>query len=689
MIDADAYFSAFASAVERARHSVLIAGWDIDSRVRLRRNDSKSPFPDDLSGFLNAVLARRPGLRVYILSWDFAMIYLLEREFLPVFKLDWRSHRRLRFRLDGVHPPGASHHQKIVVIDDAMAFSGGLDLTSHRWDTPEHRLGDPRRADPGGILYPPFHDIQIAVDGEAAAHLGELVRERWRRATGQAIPRLGPGGEGWPPELRPDLKDVKVTIARTQPAWKGQEEVREVERLFLDMIAAARHAIYIENQYQTAPRLAQALADRLKERNGPEMVMVLPLECSGWLEMNTMGALRRHFLQILKEADRHGRLHLYVPLLQDRKTPVEVHSKVMVVDDHMARVGSANLSNRSLALDTECDLMIEAGGEERVSKAIARFRNRLLGEHLGAAPEEVEQAIAARGSLGEAIAGLLGRERTLEPLRIAGGLLSGHLCSETELCDPERPMSAEMILEYMLPEEARQPARGRLLRLMAILVLIGGLAAVWYSTPIREVIGPSRLLAMAQLIWAAPLAGLMLVLLAYVIGGLIFFPLTVLQLMTILIFDPLPGFLYALLGTMVSAVLSFKIGQILGREVVRRLAGRMANRISLRLARHGLMTVAFLRLMPIAPFTVVNFVVGVSHIRFREYFWGTLVGVAPGLFLLAIFGDRLAAAVRDPNSWTLAILGLLILFSIGSVYWLYRRLGASGAGTGGGKREGR
>ncbi len=117
LVDGDAYFSAFAAAVERAQFSVLILGWDIDSRLQLRKSGSKGQFPNELGLFLKEVLSRRKKLQIHVLNWDFAMIYLLEREFLPVFKRPWRGHRRVHFRLDGHHPSGGSHHQKVVVID--------------------------------------------------------------------------------------------------------------------------------------------------------------------------------------------------------------------------------------------------------------------------------------------------------------------------------------------------------------------------------------------------------------------------------------------------------------------------------------------------------------------------------------------------------------------------------------------
>src|SRR5437870_209324 len=135
LIDADAYFRAFTAAAVRARHAIFIIGWDIQAAARLQPSGMPEGLPATLREFLNALLARRPGLRAYLLDWNFSLIFAFERELLPGYQLGWRTHPRLCFRLDADHPVTASHHQKIVVIDDAVAFVGGIDLTTHRWDT--------------------------------------------------------------------------------------------------------------------------------------------------------------------------------------------------------------------------------------------------------------------------------------------------------------------------------------------------------------------------------------------------------------------------------------------------------------------------------------------------------------------------------------------------------------------------
>ncbi|HSC08129.1 MAG TPA: hypothetical protein VLD59_14985, partial [Steroidobacteraceae bacterium] len=178
LVDGEAYFTAFALAAERARHSIIILAWDFNSRAVVKF-DERTGEAVALGDFLNGLARRRRGLDVRVLIWDYPMIFGTDREFPPIYGLGWKPHRRVRIRYDNTQPVSGSHHQKIVVIDDRVAFCGGLDLTARRWDTPAHRpTEDRRRADEAA--YPPFHDVMMMVDGTAARALGELARERWR-----------------------------------------------------------------------------------------------------------------------------------------------------------------------------------------------------------------------------------------------------------------------------------------------------------------------------------------------------------------------------------------------------------------------------------------------------------------------------------------------------------------------------
>ena len=343
IVDAADYFEAVADAIERAQHSVLILGWDIHSRVRLRRDAEDEA--GELGRLLDNAARHQPSLRVHMLLWDYSMVFTLEREFLPLFQLGWKTHPHVKIRFGSDHPLGGSLHQKVVVVDDALAFVGGIDLTIARWDRREHERHDPKRRLPGGDSYPPFHDVQVAVTGPAAQALGELARERWRQATGESIEPCSPTEGTWPDGLSVDLRDADVALARTRAPFGERPAIREVERLHLESIAAARDVIYIENQYLTAESVCDALAARLEQDDGPEVVIVTPRDQSGRLEEMTMGALRAGFVQRLRSSDSGGRLRVLYPTTEgEPAVPIQVHAKVMVVDDELVRVGSSNLS---------------------------------------------------------------------------------------------------------------------------------------------------------------------------------------------------------------------------------------------------------------------------------------------------------------------------------------------------------
>lgn len=682
LIDGAEYFTALRRSLAQAQRTIFILGWDIDSRVRLIPQGANDGLPEGLCDFLNAVVSRRRSIRAYILSWDFAMLFALEREWLPVYKLDWRTHRRLSFRLDAKHPLGASHHQKVVVIDDALAFVGGFDLTQRRWDTSEHAADCPERRDVNGEPYGPFHDIQAMVDGEAARAIGELARARWHRAVGSRARRVATtrDSDPWPHGYRPDIADIDVAIARTEPPLGDKPGVYEIRQLHTDMIASARRHLYMENQYFTSGVIGNAIAQRLAEPDGPEAVVVAPRRESGWLEETTMGVLRARLHRRLREADAAGRYRLYCPHLPDIATGcLNLHSKLFVADDDLLTVGSANLSNRSMGFDTECNLVLEAAGDERVRRAIAGVRSRLLAEHLGTEPERVSAELTRRNSLIETIESLRTSGRTLEPLEPMIAVDIDALVPEEAVIDPEKPVDPdELVAEFVPPEESR-PAANRVVRIAALVLVLAGLAAAWRWTPLREALDIGLLVGIAdRLETLAPFTPLAVVG-AYVIAGLLVMPVVVLIAVTGIVFGPLVGAIYALAGAVASAAVTYGIGRRLGRDTVRRLAGARLNRISKRLARRGILAIAAVRMLPLAPFTIVNVVAGASHIGLRDFLFGTVIGMLPGILATVVFVDRIVEALRNPGAGTLISLAAVAAALVGLALVLRRRLaGLSG-----------
>jgi phosphatidylserine/phosphatidylglycerophosphate/cardiolipin synthase-like enzyme/uncharacterized membrane protein YdjX (TVP38/TMEM64 family) len=681
LVDGAAYFAAARAAMLEAERSIFILGWDIHSRMRIcGADDPADGLPAELGPFLKALLGRRRKLRIYILVWDFAMIYAVEREVLPLLNRGWNAHRRMHFRLDSDHPLGASHHQKIVLVDDAVAFCGGIDLTMRRWDTSEHIPLDPRRKDPSGIAYGPFHDIQMAVDGDAAKALAELVRERWRRAT-RRRPKPHRGAAAcWPEAIRVDIRDAEVAIARTEPAHRGRPEVREAQRLWEDAIAAAERSIYIENQYLTATNIGDAIARRLAEPEGPEIVIVLPKCAHGWLEQSVLADAQQRLMRRLVDADRHDRLRLFYPVLpgeapEDERW-VRIHAKSLVVDDRLVRVGSSNTSNRSMGVDTECDLAIEARGPAEAA-AIAGYRNRLLGEHLGCGAAEVAAAIAAQGgSLLRAIDSLSTGERRLasivEELPPDPLVLHADGAIEANPFDPERPIQPERFLDDFLPEA---PPRERISKkaagTIAYLAVVMTLFAAWAFTPMRHLVTLDAIVEEIDIIrgsiWT-PFA----VIGGFVMGGILMVPVLLLIAVSAVAFGPLFGFAYATLGVFASASCAFAIGRLVGRDTVRRIAGRRLNKIGRRLARSGILTVAAVRLLPIAPFTVVNLIAGAMHVRYRDYMAGTAIGMLPGIFLMTFLGTTVERVLRGGNGESLALVALTIA-ALGAIVWVLQR----------------
>jgi phospholipase D1/2 len=414
--DAADYFRLVRHAFLQARDTIFILGWDIQSTLDLVPGGASDGAPTRLDELLKWVTRRRPQLTCHVLTWDYAELYALEREPLATWRWAWQRPKQVRFAFDDRHPTGGSHHQKIVVVDDALAFCGGIDLTGHRWDTAAHRVDEPLRVNANGSPYEPYHEVQAMVSGPVAASLGTLVRRRWQAFGETPPPPLATAARRdlWPEAVEPDLTDIDVAIARTLPPSESGPAIRECERLFVDSIAAARQSIYIESQYFTNDALGRALAARLQEPEGPEILVVIPKECHGWVEQQTMGALRDQALRHLIAGDRWRRLRVVFPSAScARNVPTFIHSKVMIADDRFVRIGSANFSRRSMGVDSECDLAIDAGSDPAHRAGVRRIRDRLIGEHLGVSADVVANELRHAGSLRALVDAHAHADRTL------------------------------------------------------------------------------------------------------------------------------------------------------------------------------------------------------------------------------------------------------------------------------------
>jgi uncharacterized membrane protein YdjX (TVP38/TMEM64 family) len=512
------------------------------------------------------------------------------------------------------------------------------------------------------------------VKGPVANALGQLSRDRWRLATGRSIrPVKAPcSNDLWPRDWASDLSDVPVAIARTAPPFSERAPIGEVEALFLDSLTRAKRYVYIETQYLTSRTIGDCLAARLRDPKGPEIVMVLHPNSDGWLEQHTMDVLRGRVLQRLRAADKFHRLNLNYPRLPDLQGQcISMHSKVCIVDDEVVRVGSANLSNRSMGFDTECDLAVEAGGNPDVRRAIAAFRHALLGEHLGVTPDAVRRELEKDGSLIGAVERLRGGGRSLAPFDGTVSADVNEVVPDEAFIDPCRPYDAQFF-----PVERRKPALRQIIVGAAGLVALVVLAGLWHWTPLREHIEISSLVNYLEEFARGPMA-LPITMMGFLIGGVLVMPVVILIAVTVLAFGPWWGFWYALAGMTASAMLTFWLGRLLGRRLMDYLSGSRVHRISRALAAKGILTVVALRVLPVAPFSILNAMAGASHIRARDFFLGTLLGELPGLLGLAFFLDQVTETIRHPG-WDsvlllLVIAGLMVLAGWGLGRWLSSR----------------
>ena len=430
LIDTQAYFAAVYAALAKAQHSVILLGWGFDPRTRLKPDGHDGPDdPDEVGRILLALTRERPHLDVRLLIWRSALAIAASQDFFPYRAAGWFKDTPVKFRLDDALPFGACHHQKVLVIDDAVAFCGGGDISVDRWDTTAHRDVDPRRMMPDHECHAPRHEVVMMVDGEAARSLGDLARERWKSACGEVIaPPPVADTDPWPGQVAASLSNVMVGIARTEPAQPNCPTVEEIRRLTQSSIVAARETIYLENQYFTSPLIVEALAGRLSEPEGPEVVLISTGDSPSWFDRLTMDRARSNMLQRLRAADVHNRFRAFYPTTP-KGAKIIVHAKSSVFDDKLARVGSANLNNRSGGFDTECELAVE-GTSETARAAITAFRDRSIGHFLGYAGETVAEARAEFGGLAAAVDKLNHRGRLfpIEPMALsaAGEFIAGH-----------------------------------------------------------------------------------------------------------------------------------------------------------------------------------------------------------------------------------------------------------------------
>jgi phospholipase D1/2 len=271
----------------------------------------------------------------------------------------------------------------------------------------------------------------------------------------------------------------------------------------------------------------------------------------------------------------------------------------------------------------------------------------------------VEAEAHARGSLIAAIEALRGGESTLVPNR----------CEPEEafdapdpvvLCDPERPVDADTVVAAFVPPPSAHTPHP-FLRAALVLTAFAIAAALWRFSPAGEWLRPAEVLGWVEQHQVSPVA-LLVVVAVYAVASLLMVPVNVLIVATAVAFGPALGGAYAMAASLATATLDYAIGRALGAAAIERLVGKRVE-LARRLTRPGVVSAALMRLVPSAPFAVVNLVAGASRARLRDVVGGTALGMAPGILVVSILGGELASALRgtDPDAGTSAIIGLVLV----------------------------
>ena len=201
---------------------------------------------------------------------------------------------------------------------------------------------------------------------------------------------------------------------------------------------------------------------------------------------------------------------------------------------------------------------------------------------------------------------------------------------------------------------------GRVVGVAAVALV---LAVVWKFVPIRETIDPEYLFHRAEPLRTNPLGPLIWAII-YALASLTLLPLLLLTVVTVMLFGTWKGFFTAMLGCQLGAMFEYGLGRVLLGSMVKKLIGDRLGKVTRALTSHGWIAVLALRLVPVAPFAVVNVVAGSSRIPPWGFFWGTMLGMAPVTLGLALAADRVVAAAKDPNPGTVTGAGIVLFLVV-------------------------
>ncbi len=374
-MDSQNYYQAFLECSKKAGQSLHIAGWEIDARMLI---DPTNQRPDlSFRQFLNQISDK--VVDIHLLSWKAPFYLRFGRERFAGLKWKLKASSKIKFTHNRYPYFFGSFHEKIAIIDQKCAFMGGIDIAKMRWDTCGHEVINECRRDWNGKYYNPIHDLQFVLSGPIIKDFSEFIQKRSEKNLffTQQSPSIST--PLWPDSFSPEIHHIKGAISRTD----AKERVYEIEDLYVDAIRSAEKFILIENQYFSHHGIIRELANQLQKKEGPEVVIILPINYRGKFERAIYLTQRNRAMKTLKASDHYGRLRFYYPENSSPQNFIVVHSKYMVVDNTFITLGSANLNYRSMRVDREINLGIDGHSKGGIQQFIERSVSRVMADHLG------------------------------------------------------------------------------------------------------------------------------------------------------------------------------------------------------------------------------------------------------------------------------------------------------------------
>lgn len=624
-ICAKSYFKDLKETLLSAQKSVFICGWSFNM---------KTVLDDDGTTMEDVLFSLPESVHVKILIWDYIIFYVADRDPFTELNLALKNKKNIEFSRFDFHPIMSSMHAKAVTVDEEILYMGGIDLDLARRDGERNLPDDETRREADGKKYTPFRDYAFKFRGDCASFMSDYLGRMWSSQKGQES-KL---------EVEKDpKKEDKVFFTRTVPKFKNNPKDFSSFEMHKWLIETARDYIYIENQYLTSERIVDLLIEKLKEPNGPEVIIVVSYGKMPVIEKISMGALLTDCAKRLLENDPYKRLKIYTLKNGegDAVEYVKIHSKLIITDDKYIKIGSSNINNRSMEFDYELDVAV------RTNK-VPEYKWRIFSTLL-----LPEGELKPRESLIEAFEeARLKHGRVVEVKEILQEVSSFAEYKDYLPLDKREMTFFERIGQMLITKKELLNINFKMIggTLLLLLIITGAL----FVEPKEAKHVFDRFVSYMGVESEYALMGLFYV--SYLILGAFFFPLNAYIFMCGAYFATSEAFILAVAGAISSAIISYGMGAWFKGDPHKKARFEKIDQLKKLLRKNSLKTLVFLRMVPIAPFPLVNVICGKYQVHFGKYVLGTLMGIAPGCFVLIFMEKKIIEAFRAPSFANIAII---------------------------------